>query len=128
MHGLNYAMSIAQEADARLTVVHALEDLHEDVLDKPFTLSQYIAAAEADRRARLRDAIPDTVRAYCTVETVLAIGKPYREILRIAAEQQSDLIVMGIHGRGAADLLFFGSTAQHVVREATCPVLTLRTG
>jgi nucleotide-binding universal stress UspA family protein len=53
-------------------------------------------------------------------------GKPYREILRVAAEQQSDLIVIGIHGRGAADRLFFGSTTQHVVRQATCPVLTLR--
>ena len=55
-------------------------------------------------------------------------GKPWREVLRIAAERQSELIVMGVHGRGAADLLFFGSTAQHVVREATCPVLTLRRG
>jgi nucleotide-binding universal stress UspA family protein len=135
MRGLDYAMSIAQEADAHLTVVHVLElppkppaDLHEDVLEKPLTLSQYIAAAEEDRRARLREAVPDTVRAYCTVETVLATGKPYREILRIAAEQPSDLIVIGVHGRGAADLLFFGSTTQHVVREATCPVLTLRTG
>ena len=91
-------------------------------------IRQYIAAVEEDRRAGLRDAVPDTVRADCTVETVLATGKPYREILRIAAEQRSDLIVMGIHGRGAADLLFFGSTARHVVREASCPVLTLRTG
>jgi nucleotide-binding universal stress UspA family protein len=38
------------------------------------------------------------------------------------------LIVMGVQGRGAADLLFFGSTTQHVVREAPCPVLTLRRG
>jgi hypothetical protein len=53
-------------------------------------------------------------------------GKPWREVLRIAAEKQSDLIVMGVQGRGAADLLFFGSTTQHLVREASCPVLTLR--
>ena len=53
-------------------------------------------------------------------------GKPWREVLRIATELQSDLIVMGVQGRGAADLLLFGSTTQHVVREAACPVLTLR--
>jgi nucleotide-binding universal stress UspA family protein len=53
-------------------------------------------------------------------------GKPWREVLRVAQEKQSDVIVMGVQGRGAADLLFFGSTTQHVVREATCPVLTLR--
>ena len=44
----------------------------------------------------------------------------------VAAEQQSNLIVMGVRGRGAADLMFFGSTTQHVVRRAACPVLTLR--
>jgi nucleotide-binding universal stress UspA family protein len=47
-------------------------------------------------------------------------------VLRIAGEKQVDLVVMGVQGRGAADLLFFGSTTQHVVREASCPVLTLR--
>jgi nucleotide-binding universal stress UspA family protein len=55
-------------------------------------------------------------------------GKPWREVLRLAEEKQSDLIMMGVQGRGAADLLFFGSTTQHVVREAPCPVLTLRRG
>jgi nucleotide-binding universal stress UspA family protein len=74
----------------------------------------------------LKDAIPDSVRAFCTVDTVLATGKPYREILRIAEEQKADLLVVGIHGRGAIDRLLFGSTAQHLVRRASCPVLTLR--
>jgi nucleotide-binding universal stress UspA family protein len=126
-------MSLAQEAEARLDVVHVLElppevppGVHETVLAGPRSLSEYIALAEDDRRARLQDAVPQSVRAYCAVETILATGKPYQEILRIAAERKSDLIVIGIHGRGAADLLFFGSTAQHVVRQASCPVLTLR--
>lgn len=133
MHALNYALSLAQEADARLTVVHAIEsppevpsDAHETFLAGARSLREYIAAARVDRTERLREAIPEAVRAYCTVETVMVTGKPYREILRVATEHQSDLIVIGIHGRGAADLLFFGSTAQHVVRQAACPVLTLR--
>ena len=53
-------------------------------------------------------------------------GRPWREVLRVADEQESDLIAIGVQGRGAADLMFFGSTTQHVVREASCPVLTLR--
>jgi nucleotide-binding universal stress UspA family protein len=53
-------------------------------------------------------------------------GKPSREILRVASEPQSDLIVVGVQGRGAASVMFFGSTTNHVVREATCPVLTIR--
>lgn len=133
VHALNYAMSLAQEARARLIVVHVIEmppdtiqEEHETMLGSPRSLREYVAAAGADRLARLQDAIPESVRAYCIVDTVLATGKPYREILRVAAEQKGDLIVIGIQGRGAADLLFFGSTAQHVVRQATCPVLTLR--
>jgi nucleotide-binding universal stress UspA family protein len=134
-NALNYAMSLAQEADGQLTVLTVIEvppelppNLHETVQGGPRTPGEYMAAAQEDRRERLKAAVPESVRAYCTVETALASGKPYREILRVAADQQSDLIVMGIHGRGAADLLFFGSTTQHVVRQATCPVLTLRRG
>jgi nucleotide-binding universal stress UspA family protein len=137
MRALNFARSMAQEADAHLTVVHVVEftpdlapdlpEKHETGLGGPRILLDYIAQAEEDRRARLKEAIPDAVRAYCTVDTVLAAGKPYREILRIAAERQSDVIVIGIHGRGAIDRMLFGSTAQHLVRQASCPVLTLRT-
>ena len=52
-------------------------------------------------------------------------GKSYVEILRLAAEEHADLIIMGVHGRSALDRLF-GSTTNQVVRQATCPVLTLR--
>ena len=62
------------------------------------------------------------------MDTVLTSGSPYRETLRVASERASDLIVIGIHGRHPLDLLFFGSTAQHIVRRAACPVLTLRQG
>jgi nucleotide-binding universal stress UspA family protein len=135
MHALTYAMSLAQEADAHLTVMHVIElppdvtrEAHENVLAGPPNLREYIALAEEDRRARLKDAVPDSVRAYCTVDTVLATGKPYREILRVAEERRADLLVVGIHGRGPIDRLLFGSTTQHLVRQASCPVLTLRTG
>ena len=67
-------------------------------------------------------------RDYCEVTTVVRRGNPGYEILRIADEQQSDLIIMGVHGRGTADMLFFGSTTNHAVREARCPVLTIRRG
>ena len=53
-------------------------------------------------------------------------GKPYVEILRVAAQDRADLIVMGVHGRNVLDMTLFGSTTNQVVRQATCPVLTLR--
>jgi nucleotide-binding universal stress UspA family protein len=130
MRALHYAMALAQEADARLTVLNVVElpaDAHEQLPHLSPGVREYVAAVEEDHRQRLESAVPEAVRAYCNVETMMVPGKPYRELLRVAAEQQSDLIVLGIHGRGAADRLFFGSTTHHVVRQASCPVLTLRT-
>jgi nucleotide-binding universal stress UspA family protein len=133
MRALEYACSLAQEADAHLTVLHVVEvpsnldpDVHETTLAGPPSLAAYIAAVGDERRARLKDAVPERVKGYCTVDTQLSSGSPYREILRVASERSSDLVVIGIHGRHPADLLFFGSTAQHVVRRAACPVLTIR--
>jgi nucleotide-binding universal stress UspA family protein len=68
----------------------------------------------------------DAMRNGHHVTQRILTGKPYREILRVAGELEPDLIVMGVQGRSAIDLGFFGSTTQHVVRRAPCPVLTLK--
>jgi nucleotide-binding universal stress UspA family protein len=136
MQALNYAMSLAQEANAHLTVVHAMAHGLEDTPDMfdtmitndRLTAGDYRRRREEEARQSLKDAIPETVAAYCSVETMIVRGKPSSEILRVATEQQSDLIVIGVQGRGAADLMVLGSTTNHVVRAATCPVLTLRRG
>jgi nucleotide-binding universal stress UspA family protein len=132
MRALEYAVSLAQEAGGQLTLMHVVELLPEDVgLESSWatqrTVADYVAAARTAGQARLEAAVPDAARQYCEVETVLGSGKPYREILREAAARQSDLLVLGVHGRNPLDLLVFGSTAQQVVRRADCPVLTVRT-
>jgi nucleotide-binding universal stress UspA family protein len=136
LRALKFALSLAQEADAHLTVVHvmlygldATPDRYDTVItDDRVTIADYQRRREEDARKRLNAAVPDSVSAYCSVETMVSSGNPSREILRIAAEQHTDLIVIGVEGRGAADLMFLGSTTNHVVRAATCPVLTLRAG
>jgi len=130
IRALDYAMTLAQEADAHLTIMHVVEvtpaprsDV-ENALESKM-LGAYVAAAADDRAERLKGLIPDAVRTYCTVDTTLAIGKAYREILRVASEHETELIVLGAHGRAISELLF-GSTAHQVVRQARCPVLTIR--
>ena len=133
MQALNYAMSLAQEGDAHLTVLHVM--MYEPAvapdasamiaMSDSDSLGDFRGQREDDARQRLKDAVPAAVAEYCHVETMVSSGSPSREIVRIAAEQQTDLIVVGVQGRGAADLVFFGSTTNHVVREATCPVLTV---
>ena len=75
---------------------------------------------------RLREVVPASTRKACHLEERIETGEPYREILRVAAEQHAGLIVVGAHSKGAVERMFVGSTAQHVVRQAVCPVLTIR--
>jgi nucleotide-binding universal stress UspA family protein len=126
---LAYALNLAEEADAHLTLLHVIEmppELREHPLAPDFDVDRIHAAAEADARRRLRDLVPDRARTYCTVETDVVEGRAYRRVLQRAAEEKADLIVMGVHGRGAVDLLVFGSTTHHVIRAAACPVLIVR--
>ena len=129
MQALNYALSLAQEADGELTVLHVLPEPHQNTVSgtgDESALADILRRRESELRSQLEDAVPDSVRAYCRVETLTSHGKPWREILKEAAGRQAELIVMGVQGRGAVDLMFFGSTTQHVVREGRCPVLTIK--
>jgi nucleotide-binding universal stress UspA family protein len=129
LDALAYAFNVAEEADARLTLLHVIEmppELRENPLAADFDVDRLHAAADAEARRRLRELIPDQARAYCTVETAMAEGSAHRQLLRQAAAGGADLIVMGVHGRGAIDRLVFGSTTHHVIRAALCPVLIVR--
>jgi nucleotide-binding universal stress UspA family protein len=128
LDALAYAITMAEEADAQLTLLHVVEV--PPVLNQESTidldLSRIREAAAADARRRLYELIPDSARSYCTVDTAVVEGRAYREILRHATERQSHLIVMGVHGRGVIDRLVFGSTTHHVIRASACPVLIVR--
>lgn len=128
---LRFAMSIAEEADARLTVLNAIEVPPE--LQRPPTSADndvvaIRAQAEAERLRCLGALIPEDVHTYCTVETAVVEGKASREILRHAEQRHSDLIVMGVQGRSGIDLMLFGSNTHDVIRQSQCPVLIVRNG
>ena len=127
LNALRYALSLAEEADASLTILHVFDWPREgDPLVERFDTIEFRRVVEEDARARLDALITDDVRQWCEPSTMVAYGKPYREILDLAAKEETDLIVMGVQGRNALDITLFGSTTNHVVRRASCPVLTLR--
>lgn len=125
---LDYALSVAEEAGAELFVLHAIEGLHGEALTAypDFNVARFVEQTESEALARLRQAIPDEARTWCTPHELVASGKAYEEILRVARERDIHLIVIGVHGRSAVNLMLFGSTTHQVVRQATCPVITLR--
>jgi nucleotide-binding universal stress UspA family protein len=129
LRALDYAASLTTSAGWGVSVLNVVELFAEGggmrdeaALDTPDFRAQLVRSA----RARLEAAIPATVRARSPIELRVTMGKAYKEILRVAAEEPCGLIVLGVQGRTTADLLLFGSTTQHVVRQAACPVLTVR--
>ena len=70
---------------------------------------------------KLRAMLPPSVQS----RRMVRVGIPADEIIDAARSGEADLIVIGTHGRGRLARFFLGSTAQDVIRGATCPVLTV---
>jgi nucleotide-binding universal stress UspA family protein len=120
---LELAAAIARDYGARLTVLHvkATPTIPAGVM----TAEPLEAPEEAAELRRRLDAVrpPDPKVA---VEHIMLVGDEAAEIVRLADDENFDLIVMGTHGRGGLRHLLMGSVAELVVRRAPCPVLTVR--
>jgi nucleotide-binding universal stress UspA family protein len=129
MAALSYALSLAQQADAWLGLVHVIDLLpRRDDTSLPLSLDQLAREIDTDARRRFSAAVSATAREACHVEEIVTVGHVRPTLLRLAAEQHAEVIVLGVQGRGTVDRLVFGSTVDHVVRHANCPVLTTRGG
>jgi nucleotide-binding universal stress UspA family protein len=123
---IEYAASLANQADARLTVLHVIELPVDPGDTPPPDFHDYRQRVVTRARERMSHTVTDRIRQTAEIDELFLVGSSYKEILRVAQDQFADLIVMGVQGRGAVDLMFFGSTTNHVVRQAACPVLTIR--
>lgn len=113
---LRFALSIAKRSRARLLLLHVVAGT------VPGSGDERVRSA----RQRLQ-VVHDTVRAGGgEAEVIVVGGGNSAEILFTARERQADLIVMGTQGTRFFHSIFFGSTAQHVVRSTPCPVLAVR--
>jgi len=115
---VRYAAAMAQQGDAKLTLVHVLD---------PGSLQHLPdrAAMERGLERRLAEMVNrDAEGVRCSIR--IAVGKVTGSILQIAKEEAADLLVMGVRSSsGVLDRLAIPH-AYEVVREAPCPVLTLR--
>jgi len=85
------------------------------------------ATAQMRRRAeeRLQEIVQERAGAEPRIDFMVVVGKPFMEILRVAADLDFELIVMGTHGRRQDSIedLLFGSTAEKVLRATRIPVV-----
>jgi nucleotide-binding universal stress UspA family protein len=134
LKAVEFATSLAEESQGALTLLHVLEWPWEEPpapviaalpAEQGFALAEFRRYSEMGARRRLESLIPRSPPTGHT-NARLTHGKPYVKVLEVAAEEGSDLIVIGVRGRNPLDTAVFGSTTNQVVRRATCPVLTLR--
>ena len=131
MAGLEYALSIAEEADARLTLLNVIErppEFEHSPFEPDFDVDRYHAEAEARQLTKLQALVPEHAGDYCTIKMAVLEGSASSQLLQMATAQDADLIVIGVHARNAVDLAVFGSTAKDVVVKAQCPVLVVPSG
>jgi nucleotide-binding universal stress UspA family protein len=117
-----YAVSLAQEFQARLVMLHVIPET------KTGDLVSAHDVTEASQEL-LRRLVPAEAQAWCKPEYIVEHGNPSETILKIAQLRESDLIVIGVKEgsgvRGASTHLPI-ATAHKVVSRANCPVLTVR--
>ncbi len=127
-YAFDYALTLAKQFEAELTVMHVIS---EPVDLRGFyvphisfeQLEREIEAGAADMMERFcREKMGD----FRNYRTCIANGISYEEIIHKARQINASLIVVGTRGRTGLDHMIFGSTAERVVRGATCPVLSVR--
>ncbi|HEY8459323.1 MAG TPA: universal stress protein [Blastocatellia bacterium] len=123
---LSWGLSLAQEYQAELHLLHVLppeagaEAPEYDWRETPGDRSFQKAAG------LLHSVVPAGAELWCVIKEAVREGKPYREILAYAEEQEMDLICMGVRGAGFGLRALFGSNTDRVLRQASCPVLIAR--
>ncbi|HVQ38687.1 MAG TPA: universal stress protein [Pyrinomonadaceae bacterium] len=122
---LNYGLSLAQEYQSELHLLHVLPPFSSNESEiawyPPGREGTYHKAAH-----RLRKAIPQGEHLGCDIKRSVSEGQPYREILNYAETNQIELICLGAHGAGFGMRTLFGSNVDRVLRQAPCPVLVTR--
>ena len=117
-----YAVSLAQEHQARLTLLHVIEPPKAGKLTHG---GEFVSAT----MELLRDLVPPEAELWCKPEALVEYGSPAERILKVADQRHAHLIVLGVKKpEGSLGLAthFARATAYKVVSEANCPVLTVR--
>lgn len=129
-YAVSYAASIARATGASIICVHVIEPVVPAVgytgLTEPLPLADVSDQLEDSAEKELPRLAECEELNGLSVEEVIVHGDAAAEIVRVANEREVDLIVISSHGRAGLGRILFGSTAEAVVRHASCPVLVVK--
>jgi nucleotide-binding universal stress UspA family protein len=123
----DYSLSMAQEFESELHLVHVVEPSgYKDLFKLPAESGDKFKQDLYDMiNDKLMAMVPKDALSWITLKTKLLVGKPYDELVRYAEINDIDLIVMGIRGYGMVEELLVGSTTDRVVRQSPCAVMSV---
>lgn len=125
---VEWAQALGSAFGARLVLLHVIDTSANALMGGPGgVLTPPPPAAFYDHlREEARGAMAALAQRVPDATPLVREGAPRQEILSATTELKADVIVMGTHGRSGLAHLLFGSVAEHVVRHAAVPVLTVR--
>ena len=122
-----YAVMLARLADASIVAVYAAPTLtqYTGFHGPPNTIDNFVGEIVSGAEKSMSEFVAQHF-AGVDARGIVVVGYAAEEILAVAEKEQVDLIVMGTRGRKGIDLILFGSVAEKVVKNAACPVVTIR--
>jgi nucleotide-binding universal stress UspA family protein len=129
---LNYAVRIAESLGAELIVANIINVRDVEAIGTIATMGyeidseHYVSGIEEDRRQTLNRIFEKISFPADKLHTVFKIGHPVEELLKIAINENADLMVMGIKGRSDLEHILMGSVAEKVFRRSPISILSYR--
>jgi universal stress protein A len=126
---VRYACSLAERLGSELHLLHVLADIvpaGPDPMLAPVLPPEYYTESENQSLEKLSHVIQPTWGQPPRVESAVRWGSAFEEVVEYAREHSIELIVIATHGRTGLGHVLLGSVAERIVREAPCPVLTIR--
>lgn len=125
---VQYGLSLAQYFQTELYLAHVLEpSVYKDMLTHSAGSAGLGREGLREKLTqKLNGMVPEDAKQWCTPETLLLAGHPSDELTKYALVHEVDLIVLGVRGHSVMESLLVGSTTDRVVRQAPCPVLSVR--
>jgi nucleotide-binding universal stress UspA family protein len=125
--GLDHAKALAREFKAKLILLHSIALQYYVASDEyaRYDLPRLLEQIDEAAKQQMRDLVQQTNWNGVEVETSIEIGHAGQQICAEATERNAGLIAISTHGRTGFKHVLLGSTAEYVVRHASCPVLVV---
>lgn len=128
----NYAAQLAQKLDADLLVASIINERDVEAVGRVASMGfevdgeNYVESIRNERRKLLEEYLQESGFPADRVRTIIQVGNPLEELLRITATEDVQMLVMGVRGRSDLEHIFIGSIAEKLFRRSPVTIVSYR--